>query len=92
LDLVDLVTEAEVEVSVMAGGVVLVIVAEMTEEMIVEEVVEVIGEMVNAEEEVVVLEEEEAEEATGLATTATKKDIWQENVQKETEEIEEDDR
>ena len=76
----------------MAGGVVLVIVAEMTEEMIVEEVVEVIGEMVNAEEEVVVLEEEEEGEATGHATTATKKDIWRENVQKETEEIEEDDR
>ena len=90
MDLVDLETEVEIEVSVVkeVGG--LVIVVEMTEEMIAEEEVE---------ETLAVTEEEEVEDsvdveevvAAGNATTVTKKDIWQENVPKETDEIVEDD-
>jgi len=91
LDLVDLETEVEIEVSVVkeVGG--LVIVVEMTEEMIAEEVEEIFL-AVTEEEEVEDLVDEEEVVAAGNATTVTKKDISQENVPKETDEIVEDDK
>ena len=92
LDLVDLETEVEIEVSVVieVGG--LVIVVEMTEEMIAEEEVEETFLAVTEEEEVEDLVDEEEVVAVGNATTVTKKDISQENVPKETDEIVEDDK
>ena len=55
----------------------------------IEEMVDV---MVTVEEEVAVSEDEEAVAAVVHVITATMRDIWQETVPKETEEIEEDDR
>ena len=92
MDLVDLETEVEIEVSVVkeVGG--LVIVVEMTEEMIAEEEVEETFLAVTEEEEVEDLVDEEEVVAVGNATIVTKKDISQENVPKETDEIVEDDK
>ena len=81
----DLETEEDVVVLEEIGEVASVIVVGMIEEMV--------DVMVTVEEEVVVSEDEEVEvAAVELATTATMRDIWQEIVPKETEEIEEDDR
>ena len=81
----DLETEEGVVVLEEIGEVASVIVVGMIEEMV--------DVMVTVEEEVGVSEdEEEVVAAVELATTATMRDIWQETVPKETEEIEEDDR
>ena len=81
----DLETEEDVVVLEEIGEVASVIVVGMIEEMV--------DVMVTVEEEVAVSEDEEVEvAAVELATTATMRDIWQEIVPKETEEIEEDDR
>ena len=81
----DLETEEDVVGSEEIGEVASVIVVGMIEEMV--------DVMVTVEEEVAVLEDEEVEvAAVELVTTATMRDIWQETVPKETEEIEEDDR